>query len=812
MYEDNYINKYDIFNEGTTLAPDWRFATEAEMTALADLEAAVDAAEVVLAPLQIALDDAQAAVDAQQIVIDDAQALLDAENLVLAGLTPGSPEHDAQLLVVAAASAALGVAVADMIPLQTALDDVQAAFDLEEPNVIAAEAALAPVAEVTLDEALIRIKMDAVDADGYILEPIASLKWYKVGAVTDDMDPSNDSDIILDDPNNVFLPAGWTVFYFGYLDRSGANQKTLDYTGMIVDGMLDPATAPALITYDDQPAWFTGIVGLDDDPATPGVNVVVDYNGDYMMPTEVEAQWLDMFDDLGAIINAETNLDFSVEIADDMGVLETINYTWNATTELFDLSAEQTVIDTSVFGKGYTATFSVTTPEGDVTTTVVDIVIGVMPPRFHDVVDRYAPEGVYIDLLEGIWADDGYGTDVTDTVEITVPEGFNMYNPLPGMYEIELEFTHHVHFDGIPAYLEVDGDVYPWDGELNLTDAINAYGGQLMIWTDTDIFRTVGSGWGSVMFIVGADGLVDEIYDRYTWEHTTSTGTVVTDGVIFAAWQAAVVIEDGGYAIAAHGSTYGTNFRDENMSYDAPVTVIIPEPDFDYDIVTEASYMLTIDDKSAPFALVVDEDYKIEAGEFDDIDEAILANVVAFDLADMPEDLAIYVSNNGGLDLNVEGTYVVEVTVEDLAGNTAEVEFDLEVIPASISVEDVQAMLDDQTITAAEIQALLDDQTITEAEIQAMLDAQIITEAEIQVIVNAAVDAAVEDMLSEADVSALITAAQTGNLTEADVQALIDTTLEESTGCGSSLAIGTSLVGIFAVFGGAGLFFIRKRK
>ncbi|MCF7925541.1 MAG: hypothetical protein K9L26_03310 [Candidatus Izimaplasma sp.] len=716
MYEDNYINKFDLYNDGDATTPDWRFATAAEVTAYTD-------AETELTDAITARDAVYADTNSTQQEKDDADAVVTTK---------------------------------------------QAAFDA--------------IDAVTKIDALIRMKMDDTDTDGYVVEPLASLKWYKEGIdPLVDTDETTWSDIITDDPNNVVIPAGWSVLYFGYLDRDGANNvKTTDYTGMFPEAMLDTTTAPATVTYDDQPAWYTGLAALDDDPATDGINVVVDYNGTFEMPTTVEAVWTDMFDASGQIINNDEQLDFTVEIADETGVLETLTYTWNETNEEYDLSAEQTVIDTSVFGKGYTATFNVTTPEGDVTEEMIDIVIGVMPPRFIGVDDRYVNEDAFVDLLQGVTADDGYGNDVTDTIEVTLPDGFNQYYPQPGEYTIDLEFTHHVHFDGVEPELFVDSVEQTWDGEINPEAAINANSGKFMVYTDSATFHDAGSGWGSVMVLVGADGLVDEIYDRYDWDYTTSSGTVLGDATAFATWQAAVVIPEGGYVVAAHGTPNGQTLRDENLAYDAPISITWPEPDFDYDIVTETSYVLTVDDITAPNALIVNDEMQIVAGEHTDIDDVILSNVVALDNSDAIDDLAIYVSNNGGLLLDTADTYTVEVTVEDLAGNTDVVTFSIIVVEPTLTEAEVQAMLDNQTITADEVQALLDAQILTEADVQALIDADLLTDEDVQTLIDASIDEYKEEVLAE-------------------------------TGCGSSLATGSIVVVLFAALGGAGLFFIRKK-
>src|SRR5690606_27182384 len=158
-----------------------------------------------------------------------------------------------------------------------------------------------------------------------------------------------------------------------------------------------------------------------------------------------------MFDTEGKIINSTDKLDYDVTISQDDVDLETITFTYDSGTDSYAASGPVTSIDTSVFGAGYKATYSVVTPEEDVTEVVADIVIGVMPPKYAGVADRYHNEGLYIDVLEGITADDGYGNDVTDTIEVMLPANFNQYNPLPGVYEIELSFTHHVHFDGVQS-------------------------------------------------------------------------------------------------------------------------------------------------------------------------------------------------------------------------------------------------------------------------------------------------------------------------------------------------------------------------
>lgn len=583
-----------------------------------------------------------------------------------------------------------------------------------------------------IKEAKIRIALDDVDTDGYVLEELAGLNWYAADAADPGTTPTDwttdDWSTILDyNPNYVVLPAGWTVLGLGTLDRDGSNAKTLDFIKSLPAALAADADAMEIV-YEDQPAWFTGLAAEDDDPVSAGVNIVVDYQSVFELPATIEAAWLDMFDGSGNIINTEENLDFSVVISQDGVDLETINYTWDGSA--YTASASQTVIDEDQFGTGYLATYSVTTPEGDVHEVEVDIVVGVFPPRFEGVMDRYVDEGLFVDVLEGITADDGYGNDVTDTIEVMAPANWNPYNPQPGSYTFDIEFTHNIFYAGVAAELIVDGDAVVWDGQVNRTDGINTAGGAVCVYTDAAVFAAASSGWGTVMVLVGADGKVDEIYDRYTWEHTTSTGTVVEDGVLFAAWQASVVIEEGGYIVAAHGSTHGTQFRDENLAYDADTSITFPTEDFSYDIVTTEQFVINVDDTTDPLLVVVDDEFMVEVNEYATPDEAILANVVAFDFFDAVDDLAVYVSNNGGLDLAVAGTYTVEVTVEDLAGNMAMVSFDIMVVEAPVvaTPADVQAAIDALSATTdAEVQAVEDAlaalSTLTPEEIQALIDA-----------------------------------------------------------------------------------------
>jgi len=646
----------------------------------------------------------------------------------------------------------------------------------------------------------IRIALSDTDSDGYVVEPLGYLKWTNADVDTLTAPVEDWSTIIAGDPNNLYIPAGWTVVSFGTNDRGTINAKTTAFIKSLPAAMVDSLTAPMFMTYTDQPGWFDGVLALDDDAATPGVNVVVDYETTFNMPATISASWVNMFDDLGNVIHSTDKLDYSVGIYQDETLLETIDYTWNTGTSTYDASAEQTVIDTSEFGTIYNLVYTTETPSNDITTQNVDVVIGVMPPKFTGVVDRYSDEGVYIDLLEGITADDGYDNDLTDTIQVTAPDGFNYYSPKPGAYEIGLAFTHHVHFDGVDPFIVLNGTEFLFDGSTNIISP--DWDSVIAVYTEVAPLQATTMSWGSSGVLIEVDGTghVIRTIDRHNWDLVDINGlnTPANASGMFDAWLAGLTLEENGFIIIVGYNMGATYTAAKALVYGDPVSYdLTQKDDFDYDIVTETSYTLTIDDTTAPFALVVDDNYKIPQGGFDSVNEAILANVVAFDTFDQASDLAVYVSDNGGLLLDTPGVYTVEVTVEDLAGNSAVASFDVEVLAVTppLTEDDVQGMIDASTLTEADIQAMFDDQTLTAEEIQALLDAQVLTQEDIQDLIDASING--QDLL-----------------TQAEVQAMIDASLAaQPTGCGSSGAIlpAFEIGGAFVLLGAMFVAF-RKRS
>ncbi len=605
----------------------------------------------------------------------------------------------------------------------------------------------------------IRIALDDTDADGYVLEPLKYLTWTNADVDTatapvEDWSTIINGDGVLFDgnPNYVVIPAGWTVVSWGTNDRGSLNTKTADYIHDMPDFLLDDTLEAMTFDYAPQPATFAGITALDDDAVTPGTNIVVEYNAVFDLPTTVSASWINMFDTEGDIIKSTDKLDYSVVISRDDVDLETIDFTYDLVTDSYTASAAVTSVDSSEFGAGYKATWSTTTPEGDETMVSADIVIGVMPPRFANVEDRFINQSSPVDLLMGITADDGYGNDKTSDIEVTYPETLNVYNPYPGNYEIDLEFTHHIFIEGFSAVINLAGTEFEFAGTTN--EQISTLQTYIVVYTDVTNFKTSTFSWGSagVFIEVDGDGNVIRTINRRTWDLVDENG--INDPAnasgMFDDWLANLTLEEGGFLISVGASMGDAYTAARALAFGDPISYNLDSrEDFNYDIITEASYILTVDDMTAPIAMVVNPKYQIYAGDFANVNDAILANVVAYDFTDDQEDLVLYVSNNGGLNINEAGTYTVEVTVEDAAGHTDVATFTVTVLAAKTTESDVDQKIQDaianDIISEQDVQDLIDGNTKTEAEIQEMIDSQTLTDAEIQALIDAAIEDLPED-------------------------------------------------------------------
>lgn len=601
-----------------------------------------------------------------------------------------------------------------------------------EAEITAFEAAADPLVDTPNTRfSPVRIMRDDADADGYVLEPIGYLTWRNpdLSAL-----PEAEQSLLVDwHPNNVVIPAGWTVVSFGTNDR-GAYSAT-DFVKSLVPTFAD-AEAPVMNAVHTHPnPEFSGLTGHDDDAASAGVQMIVEFNEvGFDLPNDVSVKWTKMYDEDGFIVNEEEKLDYTVSIYDVADynsaeeehvptVLETITFTYDAVEDAYTPDKAISVVDSSVFGAGYIAVYAAEHPEDGLTEIEVDIAIGVLPPRFENVKNRFADESVYVDLLGDITANDGYGNDLTSSITVTPPAGFNMYNPKPGAYNINLEFTHNVFIAGDPTVLTIGTTDYSIDLEtVNAVANVSVLTyGRFAVFTESEAVNDVGSGYGSVFLYAAADGTLKEWFDRYNWNHMTESGVVVKDEAQFNAWRSGLTLAEGEFVVGMHGGTNTSGLR--NLAFGHPIDFVLGTEDFETDIVTSASYQLTIDDKTAPQVVVVNNNYTIEADAFADAEAAILANVVAIDNFDLRSQLSIYVVDNDGLAVAngklIVGTYSVTVAAEDRAGNFDEVTFTIVVKAAKPTQEEVDQQVDDKV---DEVETKIPADTMTPDEVQAAID------------------------------------------------------------------------------------------
>lgn len=565
------------------------------------------------------------------------------------------------------------------------------------------DAAAAEAKPVTTRNTHIRMKLDATDSNGYVLEPLYYLTWRNADvaaeAAVEDL-----STIIAGDPNYVTIPAGWTVMSFGTNDRSSAlNAKTVNFIKSMPTYMLDNTLAPMETVYTPQaPVFGPSLAAADDDATNPGINVVIDYNSPVALPAEIVATYVDMYDAEDNLINLTKNADYQVIISLDDTVLETITYTYDTGTSAYVASAPVTVIDSMDFGAVYKAVYRTVNPEFEtlVTEVAVDIVIGVMPPKYMGVADRFINEQTVVDVLEGISADNGYGVDISDLIEVTLPANLNVYNPQAGEYTIELEFTYNVFIEGISPTINLNGTVFEFTGAKNVQE--DNFATEIIVYDDVTNFKTSTFSWGSsgVIIEVGGDGKIIRTINRNTWDLVDENGinTPANASTMFPTWLADLTLEDGGYLIVVGRSTGAPYTAARALAYDQAASYDLTlVPDVDEDFVKTASYVLTVDDKTSPMALIVNDNYQVKVGEYTSVDDAILANVVAFDNVDDQADIAMYVSEDDDLDLAVPGTYTVEVTLEDAAGNATVVSFDVVVVAneEAADIAALEALIDD---------------------------------------------------------------------------------------------------------------------
>lgn len=597
-----------------------------------------------------------------------------------------------------------------------------------EAEIAAFKAAADPLTETPNTRlAHVRVVKDATDAQGYKLEPLGYLTWLNpdLGAL-----PAEERSLLVDwNPNHVVIPAGWTAVSFGQHDRG--SYKATDFVKVLYTAFVAETTPVAVSTYTYQNPVFAGLTAHDDDAVTPGVQMIVEYNqADFDLPNNVSVSWLKMFEN-DVLVNKTEKLSYKVDVYETADfnsaeedhvptILETITFTYDSVADAYTPDKALSVVDSSVFGAGYTAVYSATHAEDGLTEIIVDIAVGVLPPRFENVKNRYVDESVFVDLLGDVTANDGYGNDKTGDIKITAPAGFNIYNPKPGTYKIDLEFTHHVHIAGEPT---VPDRITLGSKVIDVTrknQNFTAYGLQTTLYTEPFLYtNTSFQGWIVVEF--DKDGKMIQSVARNTWEAWGASGAIagMTDAGI-KAWLEGIDFSLGGFVVF-FGQTADRPLA-QALRYGDQVTFTegsVGTPDFNADIVTKASYNLTVDDKTAPQAIVVNNNLTIEADAFASAEAAILSNIVAVDNYDARTQLSLFVLNNGGLSLASGklsvGTYTVTVGVEDRAGNASEVTYTLTVKAAKPTQEEVDQKVDDKV---EDVEAQIPQDTITPDQVE----------------------------------------------------------------------------------------------
>jgi hypothetical protein len=120
----------------------------------------------------------------------------------------------------------------------------------------------------------IRVVIDDTDDKGYKLERLQFTKYIADGVNPVDDPVSAWSELIDGNPVDLTIEPGWTIMSFAFLDRT-RNEMNLDFIYALPSIMTDETTDPMVAEYTHQPPVFSGLTALDDDEASPGINVVV---------------------------------------------------------------------------------------------------------------------------------------------------------------------------------------------------------------------------------------------------------------------------------------------------------------------------------------------------------------------------------------------------------------------------------------------------------------------------------------------------------------------------------------------------------
>lgn len=573
----------------------------------------------------------------------------------------------------------------------------------------------------------VRIKASETDPKGFVMEPIKYLTWYNPDISTGEEDAA--SIIVSGNPNYVTIPSGWTIVSFGTNDRGTQNQKTTDLVKTLVSKVADGFEGKMEMQYIAAAPAFSGLTPMDNDASEEGIQHVIELNKkNFQLPSNISVTWVNMFDEDGNIQDKTEKIDYTLEIFEGETLVQTIEYTYDVETDTYVASEALMEFDTKVFDKRYLAKYTATHPDGVTTVVDVNLIVGVLPPKFLNVQNRIHNEDVAIDLLGSIKADNGYGQDITSSIKISHPASLNTYYPQPGTYKIDLTFDYTVFIPGVPpahvGEIKVGETVYQVNTQDQIVPAGEYTGNKVHIWSSKTNLKFNHSGYANLVVAhFDEEGKLIGFVDRLNWNAvgTTAASKVDSDAKL-KAWAESINFENGGYVLSVGLPALRDHIRTLAAGAELDINVDKGTLDFTTVLTKNTSYTLTVDDRTAPIALVVNDKYTVSSEDFSNVNDAILANVVAFDEFD--KNLSVYVASNGGMSLTKAGEYNVSVEAVDANGNSTVVAFKVKVVlpKASLTQDDLDAAIEDLQKEIEDLQGqLLTEDKVLEL-IQARLD------------------------------------------------------------------------------------------
>ncbi|NLN50424.1 MAG: hypothetical protein GX149_02235 [Acholeplasmataceae bacterium] len=547
----------------------------------------------------------------------------------------------------------------------------------------------------------IRIMIDDNDPDGYVVEPLAWITWRRLES--DPADESTWSDLLDYNPIQVHVPAGWTAISLGTHDR-GAFAPALAFTKSLPQALLDDV-APMKMFYEEQAPVFAGIAALDGDALNEGVQIIAEPYQDFEFDLDgVTASWIKMFDDNDNVIKETEIIDFDIDIYDvEDTFLETISFAYDAGTKKYTPNKAVSAVDSHEIGAKYKIEFFAETPTAKAisTTAHAEIVVGKLSPIISGVKgDKYYDAGLPLEVLAGIEVDDGYGNDIFADLAVDIrPKNLNPYNPKPGTYKVDLEIGVEYVYEAIPLRVvfnegEATEETYPILDEH--IDIVFKTVNKLHLITDDQYMAEATPAWGSAGILVGADGKIKLKFDWNAGKVYKPDGDLDISGDDLKDYVQAITFEAGEVFIFGHGAVVYGGSREYIVDLNLGDTVDFLDPveEIKFTLYDRETFNIVIEDVEAPKIYIVNSNYKVNSKMFENADEAILANVIAVDDFDARDDIDLYVSDDGGLDLAVAGTYNVVVSAEDRAGNYSDAAFQVTVEEPLLSQEEVDVIVE----------------------------------------------------------------------------------------------------------------------